>query len=33
MSASGHNKKLKQQLGIALNPSIDSPAIAVVCNF
>ena len=33
MSASAHNKKLKKELGIAVNPSVDSPAVAVVLNF
>jgi len=33
MSASGHNRKLKQQLGIAVRPSIESPAVAVICSF
>lgn len=33
MSASAHNKKLKKELGIAVNPSVDSPGVAVVLNF
>ena len=33
MSASDHNSKLKKRLGLAVNPSLQSPAVAVVCSF